>query len=171
MGERGCGIATFMLRISGTRLGHNGQSLVELVVGLIALVPVMLVIFDIAVLVLAVQQNDSICREAARAAAAGDPSAMRARATAIVSKANLTSKGIVSNYQLISVTNNVDPTYLASISQFGGPINGNVTVVTQVDVRPFVVQWVYAGKSPLQFQSKQTIPFTYQMPNISGAPS
>jgi hypothetical protein len=131
----------------------------------------MLVVFDLAVLVIAVQQNDALCREAARAAAAGDPTDMQNRAAAIVAKANLNAKGLVSNYQLISVTNTADPTYLASISKFGGPVNGNVTVLTQVDVRPFIVQWAYAGKTPLQFRSKQTFTFTYQMPNISGSSS
>jgi hypothetical protein len=51
------------------------------------------------------------------------------------------------------------------LAQFGGPIQGSVTVQTQVDIRPFVVQFAYSGKSPLVFRSKQSFPFTYIVPN------
>ena len=147
----------------------RGQSLMELAVGLAVLIPVILVIFDLAMIVLAVQTNDALCREAARAAASGDPNTMNQRATAVIKQQNLKSKGMASNYQLISLTSTASASYLASLGQYGGPVNGNVTAQTQVDVKPFVVQYAYGGQSPLQFKSSQTFPFTYVFPNTSTA--
>ena len=139
----------------------------ELAIGVGVLIPIMLVVFDLAMIVLAVQTNDALCRETARAAAAGDPSTMTQRATAIVAQANKKAAGMMSNYKLISVTSTASATYLASLGTYGGPVNGNVTASTQVDVKPFIVQYAYNGKSPLQFQSQQTFPFTYVFPNTS----
>ena len=144
-----------------------GQSLMELAVGLCVLIPVMLVVFDLAMIVLAVQQNDALCREAARAAASGDPNTIKQRATAVVAQANKKAAGMMANYQLVSLTSTASATYLASLGQYGGPVNATVTAQTQVDVKPFVVQYAYNGKSPLQFKSQQTFPFTYVVPNTS----
>ncbi len=145
----------------------TGQSLMELAVGVGVLIPVMLVVFDLAIIVLAVQTNDALCRETARAAAAGDPNTMNQRAAAIVAQANKKAAGMMSNYQLVSLTSTASANYLKSLGQYGGPVNANVTAATQVDVKPFVVQFAYNGKSPLQFKSQQTFPFTYVFPNTS----
>ena len=149
--------------------GRRAQSLVELLVGLTALIPIMLVIFDLAVIVIAVQMNDSTCREAARVAASGSPSDIQQRASAIITRANTNATGMMSNFQLVSCTTTASANYLATIGQFGGPVNGTVTVMTEVDVKPFIVQWAYSGKSPLKFRSQQTFPFTYVMPNTTGS--
>ena len=150
---------------------NRAQSLVELLVGLAALIPIMLVVFDLAVILIAVQMNDSTCREAARVAAAGSPSDIQTRAGAIITRANLKAKGMMQNIQMISCTSTTPTNYLQNISQFGGPVYGTVTVQTEVDVYPFVVQWAYAGKSPLKFRSQQSFPFTYVVPNTTGTTS
>jgi hypothetical protein len=162
-------VRSYVLLRSSRKTKSAGQSIMELAIGLIVLVPVMLVIFDMTVIAVAVTTNDSLCREAARAAAAGDPATMQTRANAIIVQANKKAQGMMSNYQLVSLTNTASAAYLASLGQYGGPVKATVTALTQVDVKPFVVQYAYAGKSPLQFRSQQTFPFTYVFPNTSTA--
>lgn len=158
----------------------RGQSIIELVIGLMVLVPIVLLIFDLAVLVLGVQQNDSICREAARVAAAGDPTKandLQDRANAVVTRANNNTKGMLSNFKLISV--NTNPSQAAINTQIaqwqvpppgsgntGGPITGTVTVDTEVDIKPFLVKYAYNGQT-LTFRSRQSFPFTYVVPNTA----
>ena len=152
---------------------ERGQSIIELSVGLMALIPIMLVIFDLAVIVIGVQINDSTCREAARVAASGDPMQAKARAAAVVVRANAKANGMLSNFTLTSVNALNANTPPAAITQsdmdklkpYGGSVQGSVTVQTEVDVKPFVVQMAYNGKSPLKFSAKQTFPFTYVVPN------
>jgi hypothetical protein len=148
---------------------RQGQSIIELAVGLMALIPIVLVIFDLAVIVIGVQINDSTCREAARVAASGDPSDAQARAGAVVARANQRAQGMLSNFVLVNVNNTVTPAQMAALQPYGGPVQGTVTVQTEVDIRPFVVQFAYSGKSPLTFRSQQSFPFTYVVPNSAQA--
>ncbi|HEY9711973.1 MAG TPA: hypothetical protein V6C72_00810 [Chroococcales cyanobacterium] len=150
----------------------RGQSIVELCVGIIVLIPIVLVVFDLAVIVIGVQINDSTCREAARIAASGQPTAVDAnqRAQAVIDRANNRSKGMLSNFKLVSVTlNNINGAQLAQAQQYGGAVSGTVTVQTQVQIRPFVVSYVYNGSGPMVFGAKQTFPFTYVYQNTAAA--
>jgi Flp pilus assembly protein TadG len=144
----------------------RGQSIIELAVGLMALIPIVLVVFDLAVIVIGVQINDSTCREAARVAASGNPSDATARATAVIARANLRTSGMLSNFALKKVTSAVTSD-LTQLTAYGGPVQGTVTIETQVDIRPFVVQFAYNGQSPLQFRSRQSFPYTYVFPNTT----
>jgi hypothetical protein len=57
------------------RRKSKGQSIVETVVGIIFMIPIVLFLFDVAVLVLANTANDNLAKQAARAAASAvDPS-------------------------------------------------------------------------------------------------
>ena len=134
-----------------------------------ALIPIVLVIFDLAVIVIGVQVNDSTCREAARVAASGDPNDAQARAAAVVARANQRASGMLSNFVLVNVNNTVTAQQMLALQPYGGPVQGTVTVQTEVDIRPFVVQYAYAGKSPLTFRSQQSFPFTYVVPNKAQA--
>lgn len=51
----------------------SGSNAVELVAGILVLVPVLFFFLDVVVCVIAAMANDNVCREAARAAAAGRP--------------------------------------------------------------------------------------------------
>lgn len=157
----------------------RGQSIVELCVGLIVLVPIVLVVFDLAVIVMAVQVNDSTCREAARVAASGNvgelatvalnASDIYRRADAVVKRANAQAAGMLSNFQLESVSTSpatsVIQNTIQSLGLTGGPVTGTVTVTTTVEVRPFVVKYAYSGGQPITFRSSQSFPFTYVVPN------
>jgi hypothetical protein len=143
----------------------GGQSATELCGGLIVLVPLILVLFDLSVIVLGVQLNDQTCREAARVAALGDPTSASTRAQAVIGRANRQGSSMLSNFQLINCNSSVSAAQITAMQPYGGPVSGTVSVTTEVDIRPFVVYLVYTGSSPLHFQSVQTYPFTYTVPN------
>jgi len=133
--------------------------------GLIVLIPLILVLFDLSVIVLGVQLNDATCREAARVAALGDPTSCTTRAQAVINRSNNQGSSMLSNFQLITCSSTVSAADIAAMQPYGGPVSGTVSVTTKVDIRPFVVHLVYTGSSPLHFQSVQTYPFTYTVPN------
>ncbi len=146
-----------------------GQSIVELCAGIMVLVPIVLVLFDLTVIVLAVQLNDSTCREAARVGSLGDPdaTACQNRVLAVINRANKGGSSMLSNFTLVSCTNTVTAAQVAALSPYGGPVTGTVTVVTQVDVKPFVVHLIYAGGPAIVFRSSQSYPFTFVVPNTA----
>ncbi len=146
----------------------RGQSIIELAVGLMALIPIVLVVFDLAVIVIGVQMNDSTCREAARVAASGNPADATDRAKAVIARANMRTSGMLNNFQLKNVTSTVTSD-LKQLALYGGPVQGTISIETQVDIKPFVVQFAYNGKSPLQFRSRQSFPYTYVFPNNTTA--
>jgi hypothetical protein len=129
------------------------------------LVPIILVLFDLSVIVLGVQLNDATCREAARVAALGDPSTCSTRAQAVINRANNQGSSMLSNFQMLSCNSTITAAQIASMQPFGGPLSGQVSVTTEVDIKPFVVHLVYTGSSPLHFQSVQIYPYTYTVPN------
>ena len=145
---------------------NHGQSAVELCAGLIVIIPIILVLFDLSVIVLGVQVNDATCREAARVASIGDPTTCSTRAQAVVTRANNQGSSLLSNFQLISCTSSGSAATITAMVTFGGPVSGTVAVITQVSITPFVVQ-IVTGTSPMQFQSQQTYPFTYTVPNTT----
>jgi hypothetical protein len=156
--------------LNGRERRTSGQSLIEGLVGLFALLPVIIVLFDLTVIVLAVQINDSTCREAARVAASGDPANNQQRANAVIQRANARLGNIICNCKLISCTSTATSSYLATLKQFGGPVNACVTVQTEISVRPFVFQWVYNSLTPMKLRSQQMFPFTYVMPSAAAPP-
>jgi Flp pilus assembly protein TadG len=147
---------------------EHGVSVIEMVVGLIVVIPLMIFLIDVMLITLGVQVNDHAAREAVRLAASGDPSQAQSRAQAVIDRLNTNSAGYVSNVTLKSLTFN--PTTLlateASLIPYGGVIQGSVTVITQVTITPIALSYVYVG--PLNFQSSQTCPITYDVPNTAG---
>lgn len=150
---------------------RKGQSSVELCAGLLILVPLVLVLFDLAVIVIGVQVNDQTCRQAARSASSGDPASAQQRAEAIIARANQQGSSMLSNFTLSNFT--LSPsTILADTDAlrftnggFGGTVSGTVTVQTSVEIRPFIVPVVYSGGAPLVFTASQTFPFTFLVKN------
>ncbi|CAN5609149.1 hypothetical protein BH11CYA1_BH11CYA1_40000 [soil metagenome] len=147
----------------------HAQSIIELCCGIMVLVPIVLVLFDLTVIVLAVQLNDSTCREAARVGSLGSPdaTACQNRVLAVINRANKSGSSMLSNFKLVSCANSVTAADLAKLSTYGGPVNGTVSVITEVDVRPFVVHLIYAGGPALKFKSAQSYPFTFVVPNTA----
>ncbi len=146
-----------------------GVTILEMVMGLIVLIPVVLLLIDLTIIALAIQVNDNAAREADRLAASGDPSQALARAQQVLKRVNQNSSGYASNITLAKLT--FSPTDLvkqaAAFVPYGGVISGSVTVQTQVTVNPLII--AYVAKGPYIFQSSQTCPITYIVPNTAGA--
>lgn len=171
---RKCFVGRNSSRSGGQSLiAGGGQSLIEVTVGIIVLVPVVICLIDLAVILLGVQTNDANCRNAARAAASGDPSEATFRAQTVMARSSMQANPPLISGSKLSTTVDVkvisqpitEPD-IATGKQIspGGPITGTATVTSEVQIRPFVVHMVYGGKLPLTFTSKQSFPISYVAP-------
>jgi Flp pilus assembly protein TadG len=158
-----------MMTRTRRRANLNGASMIEMCVGLIVLLPVIFTVFDLAVIILALGTNDSACREAARLASTGDPLLASQRAGAAVARANENNSKLANNFALVSCVLTIPNAQLTALAAAGGQANGSVTVITQVDIYPFIVHWAYAGIKPLTFASQETYPFSYTYPTPAPA--
>jgi len=154
---------------------RSGQSLIELTAGLMVLVPVILFLVDFAFILWGVQSNDLVCRDAARAAAAGDPADATARAEAVVSSTGERNSSVITSSILIppvevyvtqEPVRQFDRTTHQEYSP-GGSVSGTVKVSTEVEITPFVLKMLLAGQRKLTFQSHQSFPITYIMPVVA----
>jgi hypothetical protein len=153
-----------------------GQSLIEVTVGIVVLIPAILVLLDLAMILYGVQLNESTCRNAVRAAASGDPEESKYRAQAVIDRVNERTYGhLVSEYKLVmpvetKIVNQPamekDPDSGRPVCT-GGPITGFIGITTEVEIKPFIVHLVYGGQSPLKFRARQTFPISYIVPSLS----
>lgn len=118
--------------------GRRAQSIIETVVGIIFLIPIVLFLFDVAVLVLASSANDNLAKSACRAAASavggtgqGTPAAGLAAAEAVCN-----------NFAVSTIIRRPGASFLTDFSYNGGTLRGTatsqggqVTVITTMDVR------------------------------------
>ncbi len=145
----------------------SGQSLVELAAGVMVIIPVVLVLIDLTTIVLGVNMNNGICRDAARAASSGPPDKIQAgqpkqRAEAVVRK---TAKpgGAVRVDNNVVITETVrEP---VPTQPFGGPVDGEVTVQTTVHIYPPFIVSAVVGSGGMDFTTSQTFPYTWVMEN------
>lgn len=155
---------------------QDGHSMIELVAALIVFIPVFLAVADLVFIGIGASVNDSVCRLAAEAAAAGPPSTSNAPSTRQLSAGQ-------SGYDIaVSVIKVHQPTKLpAQVSdkptvseqltdvpppQQGGAVDGEVSVTTTVVVTPPFIIGAFAGKDGLSLSSKHVVPFTYVVPRI-----
>jgi hypothetical protein len=157
---------------------RNGQSLLELSVGLMVAVPIMLLLIDCAMIALGASTNDAVCRDAARAAASGPPGQLLAstnRTVPSVEPPNQRAVAVVkrvyqSNLPLkLRETVNVVETVNGPVpaAPLGGPVSGKVAVQTTVDVYPPFLVGAFVGSGGLVFQSRHSYPYTYVVPNTT----
>lgn len=143
----------------------RAQSIVELVAGVILIIPVVLLLIDLATLVLGVTSNDNLCREAARAASAGDPDSANARATAIVNQANLTKGGVIAKFELIDARplrpDRSGPPIRPDGATGGGIVQGSVDVRTRVIVAPPFLLNALKRDDHFAFETFQSFPITF----------
>ena len=120
-----------------------------------------------------VESNDAICLKAAHAAACGSPDEPAQRAQTIIDNAGTHSnKAVVSSSHLIlpptvHVTSQPVPQFdpvSGKVVNPGGTVSGTVSVVTEVEVRPFILRKFFQSGHRFTFQSKHTIPITYVVP-------
>lgn len=132
-----------------------GQSTVELVAGVIIIIPLVLFLIDTSIITVCAFKNDSICREACRAAASGDPKDCEKNAKAEIDKSNT---GGFATYVLTSAkANNVE---IPAIGH--GLVSGSVSVRTAAQVHaPFVIGMIVPN---FKLESEQSFPITYNIP-------
>lgn len=151
-----------------------GHSIVELAAGLIICIPVFLAVIDLIFIGMGASTNDTVCRLAAEAAAAGPPSTSTAPST------NQLSAGKSAYDIAVSVIKLHQPTKLpAQVSdtpsvseqlidvpppEQGGAVDGEVSVTTTVVITPPFVIGAYYGKDGVSLKSKHVVPFTYVVP-------
>jgi hypothetical protein len=145
----------------------KGQSLIEFAVSTMVFIPVALLLADCFLIVCGLQVNETVCREAARLASAGDPTYAVARARQIVSS-ELIYNHSPFTVQLVEAETTVNKSQLEALRPYGGLVSGAVTVSTEVAVKPLILSWFLGGGAKLlHFQTKQEFPCTYVMPNAS----
>ncbi len=153
----------------GRNQNHNarrkGQSLVELAAILLTVIPVLLILIDCLFILIGASLNDSICRDAARAAAAGPPSVVDAIATPQKRALTVIDHVYYSNMpmkvrDIVSIKENVRT--LPPDSQ-GGYVDGEITIGTTIDIYPPFVPG-NLGSSQIVLKSQHTVPITYVLP-------
>ena len=153
----------------------TGASLVEVTCGSVLLFFVVIILVDLGLLIYGVSLNDSVCRDAARKSASGNPIQAESRALLLVEQMNNRNglnNAMVSHFRLvppvkIEITSQPnlrrDPENDKPVNP-GGLVTGSVTVTTQVEITPFVLPFILGQRPPLKLQSRQTFPISYVMP-------
>lgn len=148
------------------RLRRNkAQSFMELVAGLAILIPIVLILIDIGTIMIGVNMNDSVCREAARAASIGPPDQIQSgepkkRAELVVAKH--IGAGAVKMVPTVVMTESLNPPLPQA--PYGGPVDGEVTIETTCNVFPPFLVSAVVGPGGVQFRARQTFPYTWIMP-------
>lgn len=156
----------------------SAQSLIEVVVGIVALIPVVLVLMDMGIILLGVQENEWLCRNAARAAACGPPCEATSRAQTIVNESNARPNSLAASNFLLDTPIALQITSCPK-AQFdqktgigktsGGPILGTTVVTTAVQIKPFVVHHIFGHGRPFIFKAQSACPISFVLP--ASAPS
>lgn len=146
----------------------SGQSLVELSVGMMFMIPVLYLMLNCLFIVIGASLNEYVCRDAARAAASGSPSSLnigsnrtvrtgapKDRVLAVINKvyyAGLPMK-VRENVTIQETVRDVPP-----VSE-GGAIDGEMTVTTTIDIYPPVQVQGMGNKVVLK--AKHIVPITF----------
>jgi hypothetical protein len=145
-----------------TNRGTGGQSLIEFVIAVTAVIPIALLGMDSLLILYGLQLNHDTCREAARSASSGDPRLALIRASQVVARARAGAHVCVT---LEQVNTSVSKEQLESMAPYGGEVNGLVDITTTVQVKPFILGWFMGRELCLHMDSSQEVPITYVLPN------
>ena len=135
----------------------RAQSIVELIAGIIVLIPIVFIVIDLSIIVMASFKNESICREACRAAASSDPKDCLTPAKAEVDKYNQPG-----GFATFALNGNPQTTNVELPSSGHGQVSGTVSLKTTATVHaPFIVGFFVPT---CKLDSEQSFPITYNMP-------
>lgn len=155
----------------------RGSSIIEMVAVVVMLVPFILALIDCGMIAIGVALNDSVCRDAARAAASGPPGDTTVgdnrnvgpgknpydRALAVV-KRIYDTKLPMKVRETIKTTESVRAVPPPMV---GGAVDGDVSVTTTIDVFPPFIVGAVVGPGGIPLESKHNVPFTYVVPNTT----
>jgi hypothetical protein len=151
-----------------------GQSTLEILFGLVIFVPLILLAIDLFTVYNGCSLNDRICRDAARAASSGPPNALDAgspkqRADGVIR--DVYNEATVRKYNVLGTVHlHPDCVVTEQLSapipdkSLGGPIDGQITVETTVDVIPPFIIKGFVGPNGISLSTHQTFPYTYIVP-------
>jgi hypothetical protein len=141
----------------------SAQALAEFLTGLAFLIPVVLGVVDLSILFESVACNSNVCWEVAKAISSGPPRVLAKDIQNRVIENTIRNAKHSAFFQ-------VRPLAIVSeklhhpLSTSGGPVDGEVTVETTVDVHPPFVIGRFVGIDGISFKSKQSLPYTYVVP-------
>ncbi|MBX9694751.1 MAG: hypothetical protein K2Z81_20355 [Cyanobacteria bacterium] len=152
------------------RTRSQGQCIAELSAALILLVPILLAVVDLGFIALGSTMGDTVCRDAARAAASGPPSSeVKAKGRKVTRSGSpfQRARSVIRKHMPTDMPIMIDdqPEVTESVldvppEDVGGAIDGEVSVKTSVYVLPiFIVR--FACPEGVTLESKHTVPFTY----------
>ncbi len=141
-------------------LRNSHGSAIEMVAAIVVIIPILLCLFDIGVMLVTAQVNDSTCRNIARIASSGEPQDVRTRVEAAIDRAKV-NNSIMTNLRLDSGYPMNDALVALNKGAVTGPVNGKVTVRIAVDVHPpFLISHVMQDQA-ITMHAEQTYPYTY----------
>jgi hypothetical protein len=154
---------------------HLGQSTIEILCGFIIFVPLILLAIDLVTVYSGYSLNNRMCRDAARAASSGPPNALNAgspkqRADGVIRE--VYNAATVKNYNVLGTVHpHPDCVVTEQLTgpipdtSLGGPVDGQVTVETTVDVVPPFLIKEFVGPKGISLTTRETFPYTYIVPS------
>ena len=148
----------------------NGQSITELVVSIIIIIPVVLFLFDLAIMIIAVQTNDHIAKNAARVASQSDPLSAKLKAQTLISQARHNIQPFIKSLTMTNYSTNLTSQDILNWQNNGGlvlhvsttnTVPGIVSITTQIKVQGFIIPWFIASGQNMSFNSTHQYPFSF----------
>jgi len=146
-----------------TARGTSGQSLLEFVIAVTAVIPIALLGMDSFLILYGLQINHDTCREAARSASSGDPRLAFIRASQVVARTRFGGAHV--HVTLEKMKTSISKEQLESMAPFGGEVSGLVDITTTVHVKPLILGWFMGKELCVHMDSSQEVPITYVLPN------
>ena len=150
---------------------RSGQSLSELVGALAVMTPLILISIDLLSVCVGLAINDSTCRDAARAAAAGPPGdqTIGTRTVNSAKTPYIRAKAVVKNVYQSNLPMKIRDTLqvVETVKDYppadrgGGSLDGEVSVETTIDIYPPFFVHALVGPSGVTLKTKHVVPFTY----------
>jgi len=156
---------------------NSGTSLVEFCAVLIITVPIILSVIDLGFIALGAQMNDTVSRDAARAAAEGPPGGTPGESNATLKSSTEPYKRaqeVVENFYCTNVPAKVreDLKLTESLTDVppnteGGAVDGQIAVETTVDIYPpFLIGGIAEGHK-ITLSARHDSPYTYVVPKVA----
>lgn len=148
----------------------KAQSIIELITGILVAIPAFFVLFDLAIIVIAVQINDNIAKNACRIASQGDPITAQARALTSVIQASKGYGSLIKSPKLANYITNLTSNDISTWQKTGGiivhytgsgSVPGEVSITTSIEIQPFIIPWFISGGKNFVFKASQKFPFSY----------
>lgn len=158
------------------RRSEVAQAILEVVLGVICIIPVLIVLLDLFVIFLGVQMNESLCANAVRVVASGAPEDAEKRARIVIG-AEKRSNGLITGFSLVpplviklEQSSGAEPLEQREPALVAGPVRGTATVTTEVEICPILVHRFYGGDASFRFRSEKSSPLRFVRQSLLSEP-